>query len=177
MLIAASWWAWLSFAGGSLLIDWQLEERDGGVLTIDGREMPLPREESIRVPLRPGKHRLSLTRPGYEPVDLTADVRRGGETPVTIDWRPEPETRRRQEWSELARALPAEIEAAKTLRASTESLAANLREFRVRWLAATTHAGGQTIAQEQCSVIPGPPHGADNGSIRRRSRELPAWTD
>src|SRR5205085_2065194 len=75
-------------------IDWPAEERKGASLEIDGREPILSAKLSFSG--RPGKRRLKITRPGYEPIDEEIALASGATVSYRPEWIPTPQTVRRQ---------------------------------------------------------------------------------
>ncbi len=137
-IIAVGWGTWLAFARGTIVVEWPLGERDGGQLKIDEKPVPLPAGGAVRIALRPGKYAVNLARPGYEPLAVVAEVKRGADTSLQIDWQPIAGTRRRQEWQALERELPPVQAAGDEFKSPVESspaesTAAKLQTFRRRW--------------------------------------------
>ncbi|MBI3864184.1 MAG: protein kinase [Planctomycetia bacterium] len=97
-------WGWYALTGTRLDIDWPAEERNGASFEIDGREPILSGKLSFSG--RPGKRRLKITRPGYEPIDEEIVLASGAAVSYRPEWVPTPQTVRRQQWS----ALKAEAE-------------------------------------------------------------------
>jgi hypothetical protein len=78
LLIAGSIWVYAKLIRGMssemsqamLVLEWSPDERFTGAVKIDNRKLAVPESGDVQYPVEPGKHRIVVTREGYEPVDL-----------------------------------------------------------------------------------------------------------
>ncbi|NUQ65835.1 MAG: protein kinase, partial [Pirellulales bacterium] len=81
-----------------LILQWPLAEQRDATAEIDGTRMDLsilPRGDdwaSIRVPIEPGPHQVTIARVGYEPFERRVTVEAGRSVTVTPEWKALAET-------------------------------------------------------------------------------------
>ncbi len=57
-----------------LALKWPLAERSGATLTIDGHAHAVSQQESLKLPIEPGRHVVRITRPNFEPFEQTVAI-------------------------------------------------------------------------------------------------------
>ncbi len=75
-------------ADGTLALDWPADQREGATLTIDDAQVSFPAGATIERAAPPGEHRLTATRPLYQPWSATVTVAAGERQAVAIEWKP-----------------------------------------------------------------------------------------
>jgi len=66
----------------ALVFSWPVSERKDATLSIDGETKPLPQagDESLRIPVNPGRHTVRVERSGFEPIDFANVLLVAGQT-------------------------------------------------------------------------------------------------
>lgn len=143
VLLALAIWYW----GGqvTLVVDWPLDQRHGGSLSIDGHEIALKATEKIEVTGRSGPWELKLARPGFETIHERLQMSFGERRPYPIAWHPTPQTTRRTELAAFRRRS-AELTKAEALDPQVVRLRAELTRFR-------SHHAGHAEALEAGGVL------------------------
>ena len=79
----------------TLLIQLPLEQRRDAKLSIDDRTPPTtekPSPDGLELSLKPGRHSVRITRPGFQPFEQIVEVAAGDTSPLVPTWIAEPKT-------------------------------------------------------------------------------------
>lgn len=64
-------------AQATLKLDWPTSERSGGSLMIDKESKPISATGDVKFTLYPGTHKILIRRRGFEPIDLSVELKAG----------------------------------------------------------------------------------------------------
>jgi hypothetical protein len=67
-----------------LVLSWPAGLRSGAVLKIDGRVQSISQHDPLEVPVEPGRHTIQITRPGSDPIGMSALVAADGRELVSV---------------------------------------------------------------------------------------------
>ncbi len=140
LLLLIAGWHWAGET--TLTVDWPPTDRRQATLTINGRDIAVPADREVRASGRSGHWEVRLTRAGYEPINKSLDLTFGEQRLFSPEWRPLPETVRREEFSTLKRRV-AESASTNSPESQVIGLRPELIRFRAKY-AVTDEARGAT---------------------------------
>ncbi|MBI3866494.1 MAG: serine/threonine protein kinase, partial [Planctomycetia bacterium] len=123
---------WERNSAAILVIDWLLTEREGASLSVAGRVIRLPAEQTFRVSGRAGAWEIHASRDGFEPIDETKMLGRGERGDFSPRWRATPATARRNELS-ILEARVAEAVGADPLASASAELRGKILAYAHRY--------------------------------------------
>lgn len=68
------------------MFDWPPGDREGATLKIGSQSKPVPPEGPVRFRCRPGKHRVAIARPGFQPFVETVTLKEGQTRVLHLVW-------------------------------------------------------------------------------------------
>jgi len=125
--------AWQQSGRAEIEVEWNEADRSGGELRVGGRRAELPLQGPLVIPGAAGSWTIALSRPGFETLEYSLEAPRGGRTSISPQWKPLPETIRREEWLRLKDRIEREMKASQASAAVVGALRSELTAFHRRW--------------------------------------------
>ena len=109
--VIGGWLLWSARQQTRIVVDWDEADRQGASLEVDGLRQIMPATGELVFTGEPGNRIIRMMRPDFEPLTRTVTLKPGDSVVIRPQWRPTPETARRNEFQQLRSQVRATLAA------------------------------------------------------------------